>query len=47
MGKQAYMDYISLKPDVVTMDITMPVMNGIEAVKKIMSSHPEAKNYYD
>jgi len=42
-GKQAYMDYISLKPDVVTMDITMPVMNGIEAVKKIMSSHPEAK----
>lgn len=42
-GKQAYMDYINLKPDIVTMDITMPVMNGIEAVKKIVGSHPEAK----
>lgn len=42
-GKQAYMDYINLKPDIVTMDITMPVMNGIESVKKIVGSHPEAK----
>ena len=42
-GKQAYMDYASLKPDVVTMDITMPIMNGIDAVKKIMSSYPDAK----
>ncbi|TPW17978.1 MAG: two-component system chemotaxis family response regulator CheB, partial [Halothiobacillaceae bacterium] len=29
-----------LKPDVVTMDIEMPVMNGITAVKRIMSRTP-------
>ncbi|MCW8996307.1 MAG: response regulator, partial [Psychromonas sp.] len=28
------------KPDVVTMDIEMPVMDGITAVKKIMATHP-------
>ena len=30
----------SLKPDVVTMDIEMPVMDGITAVKKIMAQQP-------
>jgi two-component system chemotaxis response regulator CheB len=30
----------SLKPDVVTMDIEMPVMDGITAVKRIMASNP-------
>lgn len=29
-----------LKPDVITMDIEMPVMDGITAVKKIMASNP-------
>ncbi len=29
-----------LKPDVVTMDIEMPVMDGITAVKRIMQSNP-------
>jgi len=29
-----------LKPDVITMDIEMPVMDGITAVKKIMASTP-------
>lgn len=29
-----------LKPDVVTMDIEMPVMDGITAVRRIMASHP-------
>ncbi|GLX77602.1 chemotaxis response regulator protein-glutamate methylesterase [Thalassotalea insulae] len=31
-----------LKPDVITMDIEMPLLNGIEAVKQIMASSPTA-----
>lgn len=31
------------KPDLVTMDITMPEMDGISALKKIKSEHPQAK----
>lgn len=42
-GKEAVMEYENHMPDLVTMDITMPVMNGIEAVKQIMSKFPEAK----
>lgn len=39
-GREA-LDLVStLKPDVVTMDIEMPVMDGITAVKKIMASNP-------
>src|SRR4029077_1521335 len=30
----------SLKPDVVVMDVGMPVLNGIEAAKTIVSQHP-------
>jgi two-component system chemotaxis response regulator CheB len=29
-----------LKPDIVTMDIEMPVMGGLEAIEKIMAQHP-------
>jgi len=39
-GKEA-VDLVSkLKPSIVTMDIEMPVMNGIDALKMIMKTHP-------
>jgi len=34
-GKAAIQKYRELKPDIVTMDITMPEMDGIQAVKTI------------
>ena len=39
-GKEAIEQARLLKPDVITMDIEMPVMNGIEATKQIMRFHP-------
>ena len=42
-GIEAIKLYKKLKPDLVTMDIIMPEMNGIEAVKGIISFDPKAK----
>jgi two-component system chemotaxis response regulator CheY len=42
-GQDAIDNYTSLKPDLVTMDITMPDMNGIEAVKHIIKLDKDAK----
>lgn len=42
-GKVAVQMYNELKPDVVTMDITMPEMDGIAAVKEIKAADPSAK----
>ena len=42
-GKDAVEKYNELKPDLVTMDIIMPEMNGIEAVKKIMAADSDAR----
>lgn len=42
-GAEGVAKYKELKPDAVTMDITMPIMDGIEAVKHIMDFDPEAK----
>jgi two-component system chemotaxis response regulator CheY len=42
-GKKALEKYKELQPDLVTMDITMPEMDGIEAVKQIKNFDPEAK----
>ena len=42
-GQEGYDKYVELKPDLVTMDITMPVMTGVESLKKIKGEFPEAK----
>lgn len=42
-GEVAIEKYKSLKPDVVTMDITMPVMDGIMALKGIREVDGSAK----
>jgi two-component system chemotaxis response regulator CheY len=42
-GEEAIKKYKELKPDVVTMDITMPILDGIKAVKKIKKINPQAK----
>jgi two-component system chemotaxis response regulator CheY len=42
-GLQAIEKYAELKPDLVTMDITMPEMDGITALKEIRKTNPEAK----
>ncbi len=39
-GKQAVEKAIELKPDIVTMDIRMPVMDGFQATKEIMRRAP-------
>ncbi|MBO7746636.1 chemotaxis response regulator protein-glutamate methylesterase [Paenibacillus sp. MWE-103] len=39
-GRDAIEAVRRLKPDIVTMDLEMPVMNGLEAVERIMRVHP-------
>ncbi|NLW60143.1 MAG: response regulator [Firmicutes bacterium] len=41
-GKEAVTKYNELQPDIVTLDITMPEMDGITALKAIMKIDPEA-----
>ncbi len=42
-GQQAVELYSELNPDLLLLDLIMPKVNGIEAIKKIKGDHPEAK----
>ncbi len=42
-GVQAVEKYTQLKPDLVTMDIVMPEMGGIDAVREIIKNDPNAR----
>lgn len=42
-GEEAVALYKELQPDLVTMDITMPKMDGITAIKEIMKIDSDAK----
>lgn len=41
-GEDGVSKYKELNPDITTMDITMPVLDGIEALKQIKEYDPEA-----
>jgi DNA-binding NarL/FixJ family response regulator len=41
-GEEACHSYEQLRPDLVTMDVTIPILNGIEAVKRIIAAYPDA-----
>jgi len=42
-GAEAVEKYKELKPDLVTMDITMPEMDGVAALKEIKKMDPSAR----
>ncbi len=42
-GEEAISKYMEHKPDVVFMDIIMPKVTGIDALKQIIDSDPDAK----
>jgi two-component system chemotaxis response regulator CheB len=39
-GKEAVEKASELKPDIITMDVEMPIMNGLEALRLIMEQNP-------
>ena len=42
-GQEGVQKFQALKPDVVTLDITMPVVDGVEALKMIKALDPESR----
>jgi DNA-binding NarL/FixJ family response regulator len=41
-GLEAVTAYREYRPDIITLDITMPQMDGVEALKEIMKFDPDA-----
>lgn len=41
-GKVAVIKFLELNPDIVTMDITMPEMDGLASLKEILAINPAA-----
>lgn len=42
-GRDVLPAYVNCKPDLVTMDISMPIIDGLEALQTIMKNYPNAK----
>jgi len=42
-GRDALLQVRKLKPDLVTMDITMPVIDGVETTRRIIAIYPSIK----
>lgn len=42
-GEEAVVSFKNYRPNLVTLDITMPVLDGIDALKQIMKIDPSAK----
>ncbi len=42
-GREVLACYINYRPDVVTLDISMPIVDGISALKILLKSFPQAK----
>jgi DNA-binding NarL/FixJ family response regulator len=42
-GREAVELTAKLRPDIVVMDIAMPLLNGLEATRKILATHPQIK----